>query len=354
MKERFAERLRKYEELSTEMSQPEVIADLPRYQRVLKERAALEESVSAFRDWESLQRQLAECGEMLSDPDLRVMAEDEEKQITQRITEHERYMKRLLLPSDGNEHRNVILEIRAGTGGEESALFAGDLARMYRMYAQRSHLIMTPVSLSETELGGLKEAVFTVSGNGAWRRFRFESGVHRVQRVPVTESSGRKQTSACTVAILPEAEESELRIDAGDLRIDTYRASGAGGQYVNRTDSAVRITHLPTGLVVTCQNEKSQLRTREEAMKVLRSRLLDRMRAEAEAASAQQRRVQVGSGDRSERIRTYNFHEGRVTDHRIGLTLYRLQDVLNGDLDEIVTALAEADENTRLKQIDMD
>ncbi|MBQ6174170.1 MAG: peptide chain release factor 1 [Clostridia bacterium] len=352
MIERFEERLRRYEELSEEMVQPETLADLPRYQCVLKERAELEASVLALRRWQDLTQQQRDCAEMKLDPALAALAAEEEKAVTQALAEHERAMRRLLLPPDVNSGRNVILEIRAGTGGEESALFAGDLARMYRMYAQRCRLNLSPVSLSETELGGLKEAVFTVSGNGAWQRFKYESGVHRVQRVPVTESSGRKQTSACTVAILPEAEESELQIDAKDLRIDTYRASGAGGQYVNRTDSAVRITHLPTGLVVTCQDEKSQLRNREQAMKVLRSRLLDRMQAEADALHAEQRRVQVGSGDRSERIRTYNFHEGRVTDHRIGLTLYRLQDVLNGDLDELVTALAEAEQSALLQRID--
>lgn len=351
---RFEERLRRYEELTAELAQPETLADLPRYQRALREHAALEESVNAVRTLEALRRQLDECAEMKADPSLRDLAEEEEKRVARLISEHERFMKRLLLPPDANERRNVILEIRAGSGGEESALFAGDLVRMYRMYAQRCRLNMSPVSLYETELGGFREAVFTVSGQGAWQHFKFESGVHRVQRIPVTDSSGRKQTSACTVAILPEAEESDLRIDAKDLRIDTYRASGAGGQYVNRTDSAVRITHLPTGLVVTCQDEKSQLRNREQAMRVLRSRLLVRMRAESESRSADLRRIQVGSGDRSERIRTYNFHEGRVTDHRIGLTLYRLQDVLNGDLDELVTALSEAEEDEKLKQLSID
>ncbi len=231
-------------------------------------------------------------------------------------------------------------------GGEESALFASDLYRMYTRYAARLGFTVEAVSASPTELGGYREIVFIVSGRNVWSRFKYESGVHRVQRVPVTEASGRKQTSACTVAVLPEAEEVELRIEPGDLRIDTYRASGAGGQHVNRTDSAVRITHIPTGIVVTSQDQRSQIQNRAQAMKVLRAKLLDRAQAGADAAQTEDRRAQVGSGDRSERIRTYNFHESRVTDHRIGLTLYRIQDIMDGDLDEIVDALEQRAEAT--------
>ncbi len=353
MLDRYRAILDRYEELSAALAEPEILADQPAWQRLLKERSGLEEQVGAYAEWQRLNRQREECLEMLNDPDLAEEARRELAELTPRIAEQETAMKRLLLPRDSRDERNVILEIRAGTGGEESALFAADLARMYERYAARCGFRLEPVSASPTDLGGLKEAVFAVTGRGAWSRLKYESGVHRVQRVPVTESSGRKQTSACTVAVLPEAEEIDLTILPQDLRIDTFRASGAGGQYVNRTDSAIRITHLPTGLVVTCQDEKSQLRNKEQAMKVLRSRLWDMKQREADSQQAADRKKQVGSGDRSERIRTYNFHEGRVTDHRIGLTLYRIQDIMNGDLDEIIDALRLADENSRLQEAEL-
>ena len=352
MLDRYEAILDRYAELSAALAEPETLANQPLWQRLLKERAGLEEQVDAYKVWLSLDQQRRDCLEMMDDPDLSGEARKELAGLTPRLADQELLLKRLLLPKDSRDERNVILEIRAGTGGAESALFAGDLARMYERYAVRCGFRIEAVSVSETDLGGIKEGVFLVTGKGAWSRLKFESGVHRVQRVPVTESSGRKQTSACTVAVLPEAEEIEMSILPQDLRIDTFRASGAGGQYVNRTDSAIRITHLPTGLVVTCQDEKSQLRNKESAMKVLRSRLWDMKRREADASQAADRKQQVGTGDRSERIRTYNFHEGRVTDHRIGLTLYRIQDIMDGDLDEIIDALRLADENSRLAAAD--
>ncbi|MBR6029838.1 MAG: peptide chain release factor 1 [Clostridia bacterium] len=350
MKEQFERIMDRWQELSAAIGEPEVIASQEQYQRLLKERAVLVPQVEAWERYLQLQQHLSEAEEMLRDPELRGMAEEEQKRLTIQLVEAEGELRLLLLPRDPDDDRSVILEIRPSAGGEESALFAADLCRMYEHYAQRRGYRFEPVSISDTELGGLKSAVIAVSGSDAYARFKFESGVHRVQRVPVTEASGRKQTSTCTVAVLPEAEDIDLVIDPKELRIDTYRASGHGGQYINRTDSAVRITHLPTGLVATCQDQKSQLKNREQAMKVLRSRLMEKMRSEADAAYAQRRRLQVGTGDRSERIRTYNFHEGRVTDHRIGLTLYRIDDIMNGDLDELVDALRAAEQAELLRQ----
>ena len=339
--------LDRYRELQEELNQPGVTGDPARYQAVVRELAELEERVSAWQDYRRALDARREAEEMLSDPEMAELAKQELQRLSTELPAREQHLRHLLLPPDPLANRNVILEIRAGAGGEESALFSADLYRMYDHYAARHGWKLSPISASPTELGGYKEIVCSVTGRGVWAGFRFESGVHRVQRVPVTESSGRKQTSTCTVAVLPEAEPVELEIAPGDLRIDTYRASGAGGQYVNRTDSAVRITHLPTGMVVTCQDEKSQLRNREQAMRVLRARLLQAQRQQAADAQAENRRAQVGSGDRSERIRTYNFHESRVTDHRIGLTLFRIQEIMDGDLDEIVEALRLADEEAR-------
>ncbi len=338
-RERFEAMESRQEELREAIAQPEVIADAPRCQRALKELAELEDGTAAYSAYRQIERHLAEAEEMAAEPELADMARAEAARLREELSRKAQELQLMLLPRDPDEGRNVILEIRAGAGGEESALFAADLSRMYQRYAQRQGWRMEAISLSDTDLGGLKEAVFLIAGSGAWGRLKFERGVHRVQRVPVTDSAGKKQTSTCTVAVLPEAEEVDLRIDPSELRIDTYRASGHGGQYINRTDSAVRITHLPTGLVVTCQDQKSQLKNREQAMKVLRSRLRELRQSSADSAYAEQRRVQVGTGDRSERIRTYNFHEGRVTDHRIGLTIYRIDDVMNGDLDEILDAL---------------
>ena len=344
MHDRFAAMVDKYEEIAEAIVQPEIIADQARYQALLKEHAALESAVEAWHGYLALERQRAEAEEMLTDPDLSETAREELDALAPQIAAAREALDVFLLPRDPDDDRSVVMEIRAGAGGEEAALFAADLLRMYTRFAEDSGFRVEPVSLSPTELGGMKEAVFTVTGMGAFARLKYESGVHRVQRIPITDTTGKKQTSTCTVAVLPEAEEVELAIAPGELRIDAYRATGHGGQYINTTDSAIRITHLPTGLVVTCQDEKSQLKNRDKAMKVLRSRLLEKMRTEADAAYAEKRRLQVGTGDRSERIRTYNFHESRVTDHRIGLTVYRINDVMDGDLNEFVDALRKAEQ----------
>lgn len=349
MLEKYDWILDRYRELGEAIAQPEVITDTSRYQAALKERAGLEEQVQTYERYLEMQRHRREAEEMLADPDLQEMARQELTSLNQTLQELTRTLQVLLLPQDPDDHRSVVMEIRAGTGGEEACLFAADLMRMYEHYAARRGWKVEPISLSDTELGGAKEAVFLLSGTDVYARMKFESGVHRVQRVPVTDSTGKKQTSTCTVAVLPEAEEVDLQVDPKDLRVDVYRSTGHGGQCVNTTDSAVRITHLPTGMVVTCQDQKSQLRNRDQAMKVLRARLLEKKRADADADYAQLRRIQVGTGDRSERIRTYNFHEGRVTDHRIGLTLYRIQDIMDGDLDEMIDAL-RAEEQTRKLQ----
>ena len=347
MQQKYEQIMDRYQELSEAISQPEVIADTVKYQQALKERSALEPQVEAWTKYQELLRQLAQASEMLSDPDLAEMAQAEVDELLPQRDALLHELQLLLLPKDPDDDRSVILEIRSGTGGEEACLFGADLMRLYEHYAARHGFQVEHISINATELGGIKEAVLMITGRGAFARLKYESGVHRVQRVPVTDSTGKKQTSTCTVAVLPEAEDVELVIDPKDVRIDVYRSTGHGGQCVNTTDSAVRITHLPTGLMVTCQDQKSQLKNRDQAMKVLRSRLLEKMRSEADAAYAERRRVQVGTGDRSERIRTYNFHESRVTDHRIGLTIYRIDDVMNGDLDEIVDAL-RAEEQSQL------
>ena len=311
-----------------------------------------EEFVQASRDYAELEpvakvaaevkaarEEIAELEEMLADPEMKAMAEEELAELRQRLPEAERELAIAMLPRDSADAKPAMLEIRAGTGGDEAALFAGDLYRMYERFAAEQGWKVEPVSMSASEVGGFKEIVANVTGNGVFAKLKFESGVHRVQRVPETESGGRIHTSAATVAVLPEPDEVDVQIDATDLKIDTYRASGAGGQHVNTTDSAIRITHLPTGLVVTCQDGRSQHKNREKAMQVLRARLYEKSREEAQGAEAEARKAMVGSGDRSERIRTYNFPQGRMTDHRIGLTLYRLEQIMGGDLDEIIDAL---------------
>ena len=341
----------RYDEINRQLSTPEVYSDPQLSAALQKELKELTPIVEKFRDYQSAKGAMEGALELLNggDRELHELAREEYESAKQRMERGEEEIKLLLLPKDPNDEKNVIVEIRAGAGGEEAALFAGVLYRMYGMYADLRRWHFEPINASETELGGYKEVSFSIEGAGAYSRLKYESGVHRVQRVPETESSGRIHTSTVTVAVLPEAEEVELEINPSDLQIDTYRSSGAGGQHVNKTESAIRITHLPTGLVVECQDERSQYKNKERAMKVLRSKLYDRMLAEQNAEIAAERRSQVGTGDRSERIRTYNYPQGRVSDHRINLTLYKLESFLNGDMDEIIDALITAMQAEKLQ-----
>ncbi|HNU94781.1 MAG TPA: peptide chain release factor 1 [Bacillota bacterium] len=353
MFEKLREIEARYDELESEMADPEIIADQPRYKKVTKAHSDLEDIVARYRELKKVMSEIQSTQEMLRDKldsELRELAEAELASLEEDKSSLEEKLKVLLLPSDPLDEKNVIMEIRAGTGGDEAALFAGDLFRMYSRYAERNGWQIESMSSNPTELGGFKEAIVMISGDRVYSRLKYESGVHRVQRVPETEASGRIHTSAATVAVLPEAEEVDIEIDANDLRVDVFRSSGHGGQSVNTTDSAVRITHIPTGMVVTCQDEKSQHKNKDKALKVLRARLLDQLMEEQEAGIAETRKTQVGSGDRSERIRTYNFPQSRVTDHRIGLTTHRLTEFLDGDLDEMIEALIVSAQSERLKK----
>ncbi|MBR4874288.1 MAG: peptide chain release factor 1 [Clostridia bacterium] len=343
----------RFDELSKRVADPEIISDQAAFAKLCKEQSDITPIVEKYREYKALMNTIEENEELLKDPEtdkeLKELAEDEIKESKQKIEEISAELKILLLPKDPNDDKNVIVEIRGGAGGEEAALFAGDLFRMYSMYAEANRWKTEILSSNPTDIGGFKEISFSIAGNGAYSKLKFESGVHRVQRIPSTESGGRIHTSTVTVAVLPEVEEVEVDIDANDLRIDVFRAGGPGGQCVNTTDSAVRITHLPTGLVVSCQDEKSQHKNKDKAMKILRSRLYDLVQSQQHEEIAKERKSQVGTGDRSERIRTYNFPQGRVTDHRIGLTLHKLDTILNGDLDEVISALITTHQSELLK-----
>ncbi len=342
-----------FEELAKKISDPDVIADQETWRKLCKEHSDLTPIVEKYREYKANRDTIEDARLMMDDPEsdkeFKEMLAEESKKAKENIAHIEEELKILLLPKDPNDDKNVIVEIRGGAGGDEAALFAGDLFRMYSMYADTKRWKTEVLSMNEIGIGGIKEVTFMLEGEGAYSRLKFESGVHRVQRVPETESSGRIHTSTVTVAVLPEVDEVEVAINPEDLQIDTYRSSGAGGQHVNKTESAIRITHIPTGIVVACQDERSQHKNREAAMKMLRSRLYDKMEQERNASIAADRKSQVGTGDRSERIRTYNFPQGRVTDHRIGLTLYKLEQVMNGDLDEIIDALITSDQSEKLK-----
>ena len=342
----------KYDELSRKVSDPDVINNQPEWQKYIKEMGEMEPIVKKYTEYKKAKQDLAEAKEMLEDGDeeMRELAKMEIGDLEETIANAEDELKVLLLPKDPNDEKNVILEIRAGTGGEEAALFGADLLRMYTRYAERNRWKTELMDMSETGIGGVKEAVMLIKGKGAYSRLKFESGAHRVQRVPETESSGRVHTSAATVAVLPEVDDVEVDLDPNDVRVDVYRASGNGGQCVNTTDSAVRLTHEPTGLVVTCQDEKSQIKNKDKAFKVLKARLYDLEMQKQQDEIAGQRKSQVGSGDRSERIRTYNFPQGRVSDHRIGMTLYKLDSFLDGDLDEIIDGLITDDQARKMAE----
>lgn len=345
----------RYEEINSQLYQSEVASQPDLYSALLKEAKLLQPIAEAYERLCAQQKRLQEALELSDecggDKELRQLAQQEIAEARECIDAITEQLKILLLPRDPNDDRNVIVEIRAGAGGEESALFAASLYRMYTMYAERRGFRHEPLNINETDLGGCKEVSFLISGDGAYSRLKFESGVHRVQRVPETETGGRIHTSTVTVAVLPEAEDVEIDILPTDLQIDTFRSSGAGGQHINKTESAIRITHLPTGLVVECQDERSQFKNKDKAMRVLRARLLEQKQTEQQSAIAADRKSQVGTGDRSERIRTYNFPQGRVTDHRIGLTLYKIDSILNGDMDEIIDSLITARRAEQLQQV---
>ena len=345
--------LEKYEELSMKVSDPEIINNQPLWQKHIKEMGEMEPIVNKYKEYKAAKESMAEAKDMLDmgDEELRELAKMEISDLEDRIPQLEDELKILMLPKDPNDEKNVILEVRAGTGGDEAALFGNDLLRMYLRYAERRGWKAEIMDLNDTGIGGVKEASVLIKGKGAYSRMKYESGTHRVQRVPATESSGRIHTSAATIAVLPEVDDVEVEINPNDVRVDVYRSSGNGGQCVNTTDSAVRLTHIPTGLVLTCQDEKSQIKNKDKAFKVLRSRLYDLKLQEQNAEISAERKSQVGSGDRSERIRTYNFPQGRVTDHRIGMTIYKLDSFLDGEIDDIVDGLITSDQAEKMKNL---
>lgn len=341
----------RYEELNKEVIDPEVISNSEKWQKLMIEHADIESIVFKYREYIQTRSELEDAQEMLREKledDMHELVKEEIKELEEHLSNVDEELRVLLIPTDPNDHKNVIVEIRGGAGGDEAALFSGVLYRMYSRYAERKGWKTEIMSTNEIGIGGFKEVIFMIKGKGAYSRLKYESGVHRVQRVPETESSGRIHTSTSTVAVLPEAEDVDIDLHANELKIDTYRASGAGGQHVNTTDSAIRITHIPTGLVVSCQDEKSQTKNKAQAMKILKTRLYDKMQSDQAAEIAEERKIQVGTGDRSERIRTYNFPQGRVTDHRINVTLHKLGNFVDGDLDEMIDALITSDQAKKL------
>ncbi|MDK2917541.1 MAG: peptide chain release factor 1 [Candidatus Petromonas sp.] len=344
----------KYDDLSKKIADPDIINDQPTWQKYIKEHASIKPIVDKYKEYKGVKEGIEEAKEILQeskDEELREMAKMELEELEEKIEGLEEELKVLLIPKDPNDEKNVIMEIRAGAGGDEAGLFAGELLRLYTRYAERNGWKTEIMSINETGVGGIKEVIVMIKGKGAYSRLKYESGVHRVQRIPSTESGGRIHTSTATVAVLPEVDDVEVQINPNDLRIDVFRSSGNGGQSVNTTDSAVRITHLPTGMVVTCQDEKSQLKNKEKALKVLKARLYDTIMAEQNAEIAEARKSQVGSGERSEKIRTYNYPQSRITDHRINLTVYKLDQFLDGEIDEMVDALITSDQAEKLKEL---
>ena len=340
---------KKYEELTKKIADPEIIARTSEWTAYMKEHAEIEEVVLKYKEYKKVKENLAEAEEMLKDPEMKELAEMEYYEDKEKLPVLEEELKILLIPKDKDDDKNIICEIRGGAGGEEAALFAGTLFRMYSMYAEKKHWKLEVLNENETGLGGYKEISFMITGKGVYSRLKFESGVHRVQRVPDTESSGRIHTSTATVAVLPVVEDVEIDINPADVRMEVFRASGAGGQHVNKTSSAVRLIHEPTGIVAECQTERSQLQNREYAMRLLKSRIYDQEKQKQDAELASERKSQVGSGDRSEKIRTYNYPQGRITDHRIGLSIYQMENFLNGDLDEMIDNLIAADRAEKLQ-----
>lgn len=343
---------KKYEDLTQKISDPEIIAAQTEWKNYMKEHADLEPIVLKYREYKKVKQQLDEAKEMLNDPELKDLAEMDYLDCKEKLPKLEEELKLLLIPKDPDDDKNIICEIRAGTGGDEAALFAGTLFRMYSMYAERKHWKLEVLNENETGLGGYKEISFMITGKGAYSRLKFESGTHRVQRVPDTESSGRIHTSAATVAVLPVVEDVEIEINPADIKMDVFRASGAGGQHINKTSSAVRLTHIPTGIIAECQTERSQFQNKDYAMKLLKSRLYEIEKAKQDAAIENSRKSQVGSGDRSEKIRTYNYPQGRITDHRIGMSIFQMDDFLNGNLDDLIDNLAAAANAEKLRSED--